>query len=240
MIKNIILILILFNLLNLPVLSEQNMVSDEDTIHSVILKPGTTVTEKPEDMFKRNCSDCHVGNIIYSLMYSILLNDTIQSKEKMIHSWLTCATNDSLKEIQVRAEYINSFNDTLPIKKAMVLVMVKRYFGWMSVHSQPFLTGDSGIAIFRFPDGVIGDTAGFLRLLIRLADQTSCPNAKLKINKNWATPISKELFSNTGKTFLGFNPLYPLISVVFILGTLTICIFLGYILFLIMKIKKAG
>jgi hypothetical protein len=204
-----------------------------DTVHHLILQSGTTTAGKPADMFSRNCSDCHVGNIFPSIMYYMLLSDTLQAKDKIIHSWLTCETNDTSKELHVRAWYINGSNDTLPVKKAMVLVMVKRFFGYMPVRQEPYLTDESGMVTIPFPGGVVGDTTGSLRLLIRLADQTSYPNAKLRINKNWAAPVSSDIYAGKIRIFPGFNHLRLLISIVFSLGTLAICLFLGYAIFLL-------
>lgn len=235
MIRSIILILVVSGLFNLPVLSKKNLVNETDTVHTMILQPGLSADGKPVDMLSRNCSDCHVGNIFPSVMYYMLLSDTLHAKDKIIHSWLTCETTDTLKELHICAWCINGSNDTLPVKKALVLVMVKRYFGYMPVHQELFLTNDSGMVTIPFTGGVMGDTTGSLRLLIRLADQTSYPNAKLRINKNWAKPLSSDIYSGRVRIFPGFNNLRLLISIVFSLGTLTICLFLGYAIFLLIK-----
>jgi hypothetical protein len=212
----------------------QNMNDDTDTVYHQIIATGTTVAGKPSDMLSRNCSDCHVGNIFPSMMYYMLLSDTLQAKDKIIHSWLTCETNDTLREIHVQAWYINGSNDTLPVKKAMVLVMIKRYFGYMHVHQEPFLTDESGMVTIPFPGSMVGDTTGSLKLLIRLADQTSYPNAKLRISKLWAEPISSDVYSERVSIFPGITHLNLFIPVVFGLGTLTICLFLGYTVFLLL------
>jgi hypothetical protein len=233
-----ILLLISATFLVFPVCSGQDA-RYEDTIHKVILNPGLTAGKKPGDMLQRNCSDCHAGNIYSAYLYRLLL-DTIKSKEKMIHSWLSCTANDSLKEIDIRARGINNFNDTLPAKNAMGLVYVQRYFGRELISSEPFFTNDSGMAKFLVPEGITGDTTGYVRLIIKLADEKSYPNARLKIRRKWGKTIAKAEPLDSVKIFSGGNILPQWISIFFTGSVLTVCIIIGYILYLIKKIKETG
>lgn len=241
--------LILSIVLVLPPLPGHCQGSDQDTVqnqkmmltsdHNVVLMPGVTSMDKPVDMLKRKCMDCHLGDMNIA-MYLMVINDTIKSKDKMTNAWLTLTIIDSLKEIFIKAEGINSYRDTLPIKKALVLVTVNRYFGWMPVHSQLYLTNDSGITTFSFPEGIRGDTTGALKLLIKLFDTRRYPNAKIRINKRWGVPASNIYFSSTINRYMKDSHLFRWISIIYFLGTVIICILLISTFRLILKIRKAG
>lgn len=212
----------------------------EDSIHQILLKPGITLEEKPEDMLQRNCSDCHAAEMYSSYLYSLLL-DTITSKEKMIHSWLSCTTYDSLREIQIQARGINNFTDTLPAKKAMGLAYVQRYFGWELISLKPFFTDDSGRAVFQVPAGIRGDSSGFIRMMIKLADEKAYPNAKIKIRRKWGEINKTEDPLNSENYHLNRrNILYREIRIFYSTGVAVIMLILAYVFYLIGKIATDG
>lgn len=234
--KHIFLILIFKVMLILPLCSNQVVDSKRDT--AFMLNHDMKGIEKPKDMLQRTCTDCHLGDMNVR-MYLMAISDTIKSGDRMTHSWLTCITNDSLREIQIRAQGIHSFKDTVPLKKVMLLVLVRRYFGWMPVNKEPIFTDDFGMAGYRFPDSIKGDTKGNLKLLIRLVDVKSYPNAKIRINKKWGITDNHKVISKTRTTSLWHNPLFRWISILFVFGATIICFLLISMIHLILRIKRA-
>lgn len=205
-----------------------------------ILKSGNEGTEKPLNMLQRNCTDCHTGIISYYSKSDLQGIDTITPGEKFIHTWLVCTREESLKEIYISASGININNDTLPVKNALVLVVVQRYFGWMPVNPKPLFTDKSGNLSIIMPDNIKGDSSGRYKLLIRLADERSYPNGKLKINLDWGEPLDYSSYSDPGRITAVIDPPFSCLSATSILIFFTTCILISYVFYLIFKMRRKG
>lgn len=205
-----------------------------------LLKSDKEGVEKPVNMLQQNCQECHTSIISYYKKFDLYAIDTIKSNDKFVHTWIICLKNDSLQEIQILAKGINRNNDTLPVKKAIVLVAVQRYFGWMPVNRQPLLTDDHGLVSCQLPADIKGDSTGRFRILIKLINEKSYPNGKLKMNLSWGEPLYEDTQSNNKIFSAGFGSLPGWLSFTALTGALTICIIIGYIFYLIFRIEKTG
>jgi len=205
-----------------------------------ILKSGTEGIKKPQDMLQRNCTECHTSVISYYDKFDLQGIDTLKPGEKFTHTWLTYTREESSKGIHISASGINVNNDTMPVKNALVLAVVQRYFGWMLVNPKPLFTDESGNLSFIIPDNIKGDSTGRFKLLIKLADERRYPNGKLKINLYWGESLNQITYSDSGRITAVIEPPYRWLSVTSILISVTTCILIGYIFYLIYKIKKGG
>jgi len=192
---------------------------------------------KPKDMLQRNCTDCHKGDMNVR-MYLMAISDTNQSGDKITHSWLTYTTNDSLKEIQILAQGINRLNDTVPLRKVMLLVLARKYFGWMPVITEPIFTDDFGKVVYKSKGELDGDDEGNVKLLIKLVDVRSYPNAKIRLNKKWGITDLHKSKSEGGNISLWHNQLFIVLSIIFVLGIIITSFLLISVIHMTSRIKR--
>ncbi|MFC2123189.1 hypothetical protein ACFLU5_00135 [Bacteroidota bacterium] len=168
-----------------PIISQVQVLNGEaDSLHGVILKPGINGVERPADMFQQNCSDCHTEAIMYYSKYSQLWDTTFRNRDKYIHTWITPFQQEPDDEYLLVAKGINYYNDTTPVKNAMIALYIKDNAGWQPVSSQILLTNDSGQATVKISPDIVGGRTGRLELLIRLVDEIVYPNGKYRLRVN--------------------------------------------------------
>jgi len=238
--KEILILNLLFFTSSFFIFSQQTTSEVSAMEDCGILKSGTEGFEKPQDMLRRNCTECHTGIISFYNKSELQGIDTIKPGEKFIHTWLVCTREESSKEIHITARGININNDTLPVKNALVLAVVQRYFGWMLINPKPLFTDESGNLSFIIPDNIKGDSTGRFKLLIRLADERRYPNGKLKINLDWGEPFDYNSFYDPKRITAVIEPPFYWLSVTSILISVTTCVLIGYIFYLIFKMRRKG
>jgi len=79
------------------------------------------------------------------------------------------AYDETAKLVSVIAA-ATSETGSVPVTGAGVRLMVKRYFGMLQVDEEK-LTDNSGTAIFAVPEGLPGDTAGYISLRAQFTDE---------------------------------------------------------------------
>jgi len=79
------------------------------------------------------------------------------------------AYDETAKLVSVIAA-ATSETGSVPVTGAGVRLMVKRYFGMLQVDEEK-LTDNSGTAIFAVPEGLPGDTAGYISLSAQFTDE---------------------------------------------------------------------
>jgi len=171
---------------NFSAISQQSDIQHQaDSLHGLILKKEIEGVERPADMFQRNCADCHTEAIMYYTRYSQLWDTTFKSRNKYIHTWITPVRNDTSADILLFAKGINVFNDTIPVKNAMIAVSVKENSEWTPLNSQILLTGDSGQATLKINEDLKTTGNGRYEIFVELVDEIVYPNGKYRLRMNW-------------------------------------------------------
>lgn len=195
--KKISILILMFIFCCFATYSQQSVATDEaDSLHGLILKPEIQGLQRPTDMFQRNCADCHTEAIMYYTRYSQLWDTTFKSRDKYIHTWIKPVRNDTSADILLFAKGINVYNDTTPVKNAMVAVSVKENTKWIPIKSQILLTSDSGKAILKINEELNPTTRGRYEILVKLIDEVVYPNGKYRFRMNWGKESFGDLESH--------------------------------------------
>jgi len=223
---------------NYSVFSQQSDIQNQaDSLHGLILKPEITGLERPADMFQRNCADCHTEAIMYYTRYSQLWDTTFKSREKFIHTWIRPVWNDNSTDIQLFAKGINVFNDTTPVKNAMIAVSVRKNSEWIPVNSQILLTSDSGQATLKINEELNTINRERYEILVQLVDEIVYPNGKYRLRMNWNQDITgnseiNQLSQSGQDKSKVYRPGSQFIIVLFVIVVLIILFYFLYTRFL--------
>lgn len=135
---------------------------------------------------------------------------------------------------------INAFvtEKNIPVKDVEVLFSVKRYFGNMPIGISK--TDSEGKASVSFPSDLPGDKKGNAKVIVKFANTDKFGMAKIQKTVNWAKAVHVENITEM-RAMWGSNAKIPLWLLFTYLG-ITIGVWLGiiYVIFQILKIKKAG
>ena len=126
-----------------------------------------------------------------------------------------------------------------PVKKAEMILFVKRYFGNMKV-GDAVKTNDEGLALFEFPNDLPGNDSGYVELTVKLNDANQFGEVEKTVLVAAGIPKNKEKLTDQRAMWniTRMAPVWLLISyfgVVFFVWS-----FIIYILLQILKIRKIG
>jgi 5-hydroxyisourate hydrolase-like protein (transthyretin family) len=81
----------------------------------------------------------------------------------------------------------------IPVKDAEVKFYVQRLFGIMpAAEDYTINTDENGEAVFSYPKGIPGDTAGLITIAARMEDNEQYGNVENKANASWGTRLMVE------------------------------------------------
>lgn len=126
-----------------------------------------------------------------------------------------------------------------PVKKAEMVLFVKRYFGNMQV-GEIVQTNDEGIASFTFPEDLPANDSGYVELIVRLNDATQFGEVeksaliKAGVAKNMEKLTDQRAMWNISR----MAPWWLIFSYFGVV--LFVWSFIIYIVFQILKIRKIG
>jgi len=205
-----------------------------DSLHGLILKPEILGVERPADMFVRNCADCHTEAIMYYTRYSQLWDTTFKSRDKYIHTWIRPIRNDTSAEIQLLAKGINVFNDTTPVKNAMIEVSIRNNLEWIPINSQILLTDNSGKATLKINEELVAFHDKKNEILVQLVDNIVYPNGKYRIRVNWdmKNPVYGEEYPLDVDNSKNTSSRLGLLIVIFMISTVILLFYYLYQKFL--------
>lgn len=148
-------------------------------------------------------------------------------------------TSDSVsKNITVRV-FLQREGSQDPLPGAGVHFYVKRFFGNLPLGDQ-VRTGADGKAHFRFPEGIPGDSTGFVNLVAQLNESGGYGGAKKEIRVRFGDP-ARWIPLTEGRTMWNINAKAPIwLMLVYSLTVLGVFITLIYIMLQIRRIFYLG
>jgi len=144
---------------------------------------------------------------------------------------------DSLNLVTAKVYEILENGEQTPAREIKVNFYVKRYFADMLIGGSRNYTDEQGSVSITFPEGIPGEE-GVLRVVARVEDTEYKPVEQTQ-EVAWGT--KKETYWNEKRALWKNNdyvPMWLLISFFGVTGGILLAI--GYVLTLVMKIRKAG
>lgn len=99
---------------------------------------------------------------------------------------LTFNIEDSLRQIHITVTQKNSKGEEVPVPKEKVLISVPRLFSLLKLGEADL--DDEGKASFEFPNHIVGDTLGNLRILVRIEESEIFGYVQGQNDINWGIP----------------------------------------------------
>lgn len=129
-------------------------------------------------------------------------------------------------------------NDSVPLKGSEIILYVKRYFGRLQIETVK-QTNLQGSVLFDFPKDIPGDKIGNIELITKINDELF---GEITVSKTLKIGIPTNKPSLTEKRAIwNINAKAPIwILLTYTIGVIVVAAFLIYIIFSIVKIKKAG
>jgi hypothetical protein len=162
-------------------------------------------------------------------------SDTINSvteelKAKDLIIELICA-DDSLKEIEVFAYWLDSKQNKIPLNEETINIYVPRTFSLLKIAE---LSLDStGKASCTFPSDLPGDSIGNLSIVARIEDHSDFLNTEASIDKLWGIPSTKQFLLEKRALWTEVAPLWMITTLaILLLGVW------GHYIFVIIKLLK--
>ncbi len=126
-----------------------------------------------------------------------------------------------------------------PVKKAEMVLFVKRYFGNMQV-GETVRTNDEGVASFSFPEDLPANDSGYVELIVRLNDATQFGEVEKSALIEAGVPKNKEKLTDQ-RAMWNISRMAPWWLIFSYFGVvLFVWSFIIYIVFQILKIRKIG
>lgn len=126
-----------------------------------------------------------------------------------------------------------------PVKKAEMILFVKRYFGNMQL-GETARTNNEGIASFSFPEDLPANDSGYVELMVKLNDASQFGEVEKTVFIEAGVPKNKEKLTDQRAMWniTRMAPVWLLISYFSVI--LFVWSFIIYILLQILKIRKIG
>jgi len=158
-------------------------------------------------------------------------------KTEPVRAKITASADENSGVVSVSVQQQDASNGWIPLSDAEVFIKAKRTFG--SIDIGKTMTNSKGYGIYQFPKGYKGDKEGIIDLELSLSDDYSSNAVSLNRVKIASPNEGEDLFKN--RVLWSTNDRTQLWLILAYIGVVAgVWITIGYIIFLIFKIYKAG
>ena len=214
------------------IISEQMQKNTEGEMYFKI-----TYGRGPMPQFQTNISDDDRWRLVNYIRNFNPENEPLIVNAPPVKAKLLASVNEMDKKVEVLAEYDNK-GVYSKLAKSPVTISTKKAFGNIKIGE--VLTDENGRAVFSIPETVIGDEEGNVNIVVSLGenftvDPVVLDKAKIGQPKEVPKLIKKgEILWSTNENI----QIWLLLSYIVSAGGAWIAI--GYVIFLIIKIKRLG